>query len=153
MSGLMLKIMYAEVAIQVWSEKSCFEYFGRKLSTKVSMLKPFQQDWRFHLDICQAGSSIDAFVEIFQIFGIAVLLQNIFGKLCVHYVWFEYRIISPETTLHYFQKQPSIAILMKGCSENVPQIYRRTNMLQCCSAALLKSYFGLGVLLQYCCIF
>ena len=37
----MLKIMYAEVAIQVWSEKSCFEYFGRKLSTKVSMLKPF----------------------------------------------------------------------------------------------------------------
>ena len=29
------------------------------------------------------------------------------------------------------QKQPSIGVLIKRCSENMQEIYRRTNMLKC----------------------
>ena len=56
-----------------------------------------------------------------------------------------------------YQKQPSRGILRKRCSENMQKIYRRTPMPKCnfnkvalqlyCFAALLKSYFGMGVLL------
>ena len=51
------------------------------------------------------------------------------------------------------QKKPSLGLLMKRCSDNMQQIYRRTFMLKCCKATLLKSHFGMGVLLQMCCIF
>ena len=50
----------------------------------------------------------------------------------------------------YFQKQPSRGVLKKRCSENMQQIYTRTPMLKCdlqlCFATLLKSHFGMGVL-------
>ena len=48
------------------------------------------------------------------------------------------------------QKQPSIGVLKKRCSENMQQIYRRTLMPK---ATILKSLFGMGVLLQISCIF
>ena len=55
----------------------------------------------------------------------------------------------------YYQKQPPRGVLMKRCSENMRQIYRRTRMLKCDfnKVALLKSHFGMGVLLQICYIF
>ena len=34
-------------------------------------------------------------------------------------------------TSYDFQKQPSIGVLRKRCSENIPQIYRRTPMPKC----------------------
>ena len=42
-----------------------------------------------------------------------------------------------------FQKQPFRSVPMKRCSDNMQQIYRRT----------LMPHFGMGVLLQICCIF
>ena len=51
-------------------------------------------------------------------------------------------------------------ILRKRCSENTQQIYRRTPMPKCdfnkvasWKATLLKSHFGMGVLLKIWCIF
>ena len=57
-----------------------------------------------------------------------------------------------------FRKQPSRVVLRKKCSENMQQIYRRTPKLKCdfnkiAEQLLLKSHFGMGVLLQICCIF
>ena len=53
-------------------------------------------------------------------------------------------------------KQPSRGVLGKRFSENMQQIYRRTPMPKCdfntVAATLLKSHFGMGVLLQICCI-
>ena len=51
------------------------------------------------------------------------------------------------------QKQLSGGVLKKKCSENMQQIYRRTPMPKCdfnkvaCFATLLKSHFGVAVLL------
>ena len=50
------------------------------------------------------------------------------------------------------QKQSSKDVLGKRCSENMQQIYRRTptpkwHFNKVAYAALLKSYFGMGVLL------
>ena len=47
------------------------------------------------------------------------------------------------------QKQPTKCTLRKNCSENMHQIYRRTLMPRCNFniASLLKSHFGMGVLL------
>ena len=49
------------------------------------------------------------------------------------------------------QKQPTRGVLKKRCSENMQQIYRRTPMPKCdfskVAATLLKSHFGMGVLL------
>ena len=51
------------------------------------------------------------------------------------------------------QKQPSGGVLKKKCSENMQRIYRRTAMPKCDfnkvakQATLLKSHFGMGVLL------
>ena len=47
----------------------------------------------------------------------------------------------------------SIKLQRKKCSENMQQIYKKTPMPKCCRATLLKSHFGMGVLLQICCIF
>ena len=51
-------------------------------------------------------------------------------------------------------KQPSRGVLKKRCSENMQQIYKRTPMPKCVisiklqsKATLLKSQFGMGVLL------
>ena len=49
-------------------------------------------------------------------------------------------------------KQPTICVLRKRCSENMQQIYGRTLMPKCdfnkvSLATLLKSHFGMGVLL------
>ena len=44
------------------------------------------------------------------------------------------------------QKPPPRGVLKKRCSENMQQIYRRTPMPKC-KATLLKSHFGMGVLL------
>ena len=70
------------------------------------------------------------------------------------------------TQKKYYQKQPSRCVLRKRCSENTQQVYRGTNThakvrfqesfardLLKCFATLLKSHFGMGVLLQICCIF
>ena len=47
-----------------------------------------------------------------------------------------------------FRKQPSIGVLIKRLSGNMQQIYRRAPMPKCdCKANLLKSHFGMGVLL------
>ena len=54
-----------------------------------------------------------------------------------------------------FRKQPSRGVLRKRCSENMPQIYRRTPIPKCDfnkvalqrKATLLKSHFGIGILL------
>ena len=44
------------------------------------------------------------------------------------------------------EKQPSRGVLMKRCSENMQQIYRRTLMSKCdCKATLLKPHFDMGV--------
>ena len=56
------------------------------------------------------------------------------------------------------KKQPSRGVFIKRCSENMQQIYRRTLMPKCdfnklAKATLLKSRFGIGVLLWICCIF
>ena len=60
------------------------------------------------------------------------------------------------------KKQPLKVVLTKRCSENMQQIYRRTPMPKCdfnkVAVAkqfyiLLKSLFGMGVLLQICCVF
>ena len=56
------------------------------------------------------------------------------------------------------QKQPSVGVRRKRCSENMQQIYRRTPMPKCDfnkfnKAPLLKSLFGMRVLLNICCIF
>ena len=48
------------------------------------------------------------------------------------------------------QKHPPRDVLSKTYSENLQQIYRRTPMPKC---DLLKLHFGMGVLLQICCIF
>ena len=48
------------------------------------------------------------------------------------------------------QKQPPRGVLSKRFSENMQQIYRKTPMSKCVFnrvAPLLKSYFGVGVLL------
>ena len=49
------------------------------------------------------------------------------------------------------QKQPYRGVPRKRCSENVQQIYRRTPMPKCdfnkVAKQLLKSHFGMGVLL------
>ena len=49
----------------------------------------------------------------------------------------------------FFQEQPSSGVLRKRFSENIQQIYRRTPMPKCDfnKVALLKSHFGMGVLL------
>ena len=51
----------------------------------------------------------------------------------------------------YIQKQPPRSVPRKKCSENMPQIYRRTPMPKLdfnkVEATLLKSHFGMGVLL------
>ena len=44
------------------------------------------------------------------------------------------------------QKKLFKGVLRKSCSENTQQIYRRTTMPKC-KATLLKSYFGMCVLL------
>ena len=56
-----------------------------------------------------------------------------------------------------FQKQSSKRVLSKRCSENM-HIYRRIPMSKCDFnkveiSTLLKSHFGMGVLLKNCCIF
>ena len=50
------------------------------------------------------------------------------------------------------QKHPSRGALRKRCSEKMQEIYRRTPMPKCdfskvAFATLLKSHFGMGVLL------
>ena len=45
------------------------------------------------------------------------------------------------------QKQSFRGVLKKRCYENIQQIYRRTPMPKCDLATLLKSDFGMGVLL------
>ena len=49
------------------------------------------------------------------------------------------------------REQPPRGVPRKRCSENMQQIYRRTPMLKCdfnkAAATLLKSHFGMGVLL------
>ena len=47
------------------------------------------------------------------------------------------------------QKKPVKGVIRKRCSKNMHQIYRRTPMPKCDfnKATLLKSYFGMGVLL------
>ena len=51
------------------------------------------------------------------------------------------------------QKQPPRGVLRKRRSDNMQKVYRRTPMLGCdfnkisCKATLLKSHFGMGVLL------
>ena len=52
----------------------------------------------------------------------------------------------------YSQKQPSVGVLIKKCSENIQQVYRITLILKCdfnksCKAGLLKSHVGMGVIL------
>ena len=51
-----------------------------------------------------------------------------------------------ENNIKKYQKQPPRGVLEKRCSANVLLIYRRTPMLKC-EATLLKSHFGMGVLL------
>ena len=51
---------------------------------------------------------------------------------------------SPEALYLNIQKQSSISVLRKRCSENKHQIYKRTPMPKC---KKLKSHFGMGVLL------
>ena len=53
------------------------------------------------------------------------------------------------------QKQLSRGVLRKRCSENIHHIYRRTLMpkFDFNKATLLKSLFGMGVLLYNCCIY
>ena len=51
-----------------------------------------------------------------------------------------------------YQKQPSRGVLIKSCPENKQQIYRRAPMPKCdfnkvADQLLLKSHFGMGVLL------
>ena len=50
-----------------------------------------------------------------------------------------------------FQKQPPRRVPRKRCSESMQQIYRRTPMPKCdfnkVVKKLLKSHFGMGVLL------
>ena len=50
------------------------------------------------------------------------------------------------------RKQPYRDVLKKGCNENMQQIYWRTPMSNCdfnkvCFATLLKSHFGMDILL------
>ena len=47
----------------------------------------------------------------------------------------------------WIQKQPPRGVPRKMCSEDMQQIYRRTSMPK-----WLKSHFGMGVLLQICCM-
>ena len=47
------------------------------------------------------------------------------------------------------QKQPPRGVPRKRCSENIPQIYRRTPMPKCDFNKVLKSHFGMGVLLKF----
>ena len=59
-------------------------------------------------------------------------------------------------TLIVFRKQPSIRVLKENGSKNMQQIHRRTPMRKHDFnkvSTLLKSYFGMGILLQICCIF
>ena len=49
-----------------------------------------------------------------------------------------------------YKTQPSRGVPGKRCSKNIQQIYRRTPIPK---TTLLKSHFGMGVLLQICCIF
>ena len=69
-----------------------------------------------------------------------------------------YNYAQPMKTYSNSQKEPSGGVLRKRCSENIQQIYRRIPMtkcdfkkvasqLYCCFATLLKSHFGMGVLL------
>ena len=54
------------------------------------------------------------------------------------------------------QKQPPRGAPWERCSENIQQISRRTPMPKFATllhATLLKSHFGMGVLLEICCIF
>ena len=60
--------------------------------------------------------------------------------------------------LHNIEKQPPRGVPEKRCSENMQQIYKRTSMQKCDFYkvplfTLLKSHFGMGVLLWICCIF
>ena len=48
--------------------------------------------------------------------------------------------------------QPSRGVLIKGYFENMQQIYRSTLMPKC-DFTLVKSHFGIGILLYICCIF
>ena len=51
-------------------------------------------------------------------------------------------------------KEPSRGVLLKRCSENMQQIYRRTPMSKCgLNKVTLKSHFNMGVLLYISCIF
>ena len=52
-------------------------------------------------------------------------------------------------------KQPFRCVFEKGCSENMQQMCMRTPMAKCDfnKVALLKSHFGMGVLLYICCMF
>ena len=50
------------------------------------------------------------------------------------------------------QKQPSKGVFNKMCSENIQQIYRRTPMPKR-DFNKVAPLFGMGVLLQICCIF
>ena len=66
--------------------------------------------------------------------------------------------ISPKFFKFKMQKQPFRGVPRKKCSENMQAIYRRTPMPKCdftkvVFATLLKSHFGMGVLLCIYCIF
>ena len=63
-------------------------------------------------------------------------------------------LLSKKDSLEDVQMQPSRGVLRKRCSQNMHQIYKRTLMPKCDFnkvafqlATLLKSHFGMGVLL------
>ena len=68
--------------------------------------------------------------------------------------FFKYHVIFQDQSEDYLdQKLPSRGVLKKRCSENIQQSYSRTPMPKCDFNKVAKSYFGMGVLQQICCIF
>ena len=57
-------------------------------------------------------------------------------------------LLFPEAAIQRNPEEAALLFLGKKRSENIQQIYKRTGMPMCgCKAALLKSPFGIGVLL------
>ena len=110
------------------------------------MFSPYSTDWwRFNLQFVFSSSRLVVFFIKHVLTKFAKFQGN---TVC----WI------------FFQKQPSRCVLIKRCPENIQQIYRIASMLKCdyrkapmlkcdfnkcwsCLATLLKSHFGMGVLL------